>query len=62
MRVRTILAVILGASLFATAANAGGNREACCRQNVNAKVKAHTVKKADFDAEYGKCMSDPNYQ
>ena len=67
MRGRTILAIILGAVLFAGAANAGGNRvarahENGCRKNVNAKIKAGTVKKADFQAEYGKCVEDPNYQ
>jgi hypothetical protein len=67
MRCKAVILAILGLGLLAGAANAGGNREAHahtngCRQNVHAKIKAGTVKKADFQAEYSKCMEDPNYQ
>jgi hypothetical protein len=67
MRCKAVILAILGLGFLAGAANAGGNREAHahtigCRQNVGAKVKAGKVKKVDFQAEYSKCMEDPNYQ
>jgi hypothetical protein len=64
---KAIILALLGVSFLAGTAEAGGNRIANahsigCNQNVKAKVKAGTVKKADYHAEYTKCIEDPNYQ